>query len=218
VNTFCKFKPFALLFLALPGAALALDVSVIGLFPGKGAVVVIDGGPPKTVRVGQKSPEGVLVVSAEKDSAVLEINGRRKTLKMGQHHQSDSSSARGTTVSISADARGQFVAAGVINETAPLRMLVDTGASTIAIPEQDAQRMGLDYKNGAPAMVSTANGMTQAWRVRLASVKIGDVSANNVEAVVIPGGSLPIVLLGMSFLERFEMNRDGGTMTLRKRF
>jgi len=160
----------------------------------------------------------VLVVSAEKDSAVLEINGRRKTLKMGQHHQSDSSSARGTTVSISADARGQFVAAGVINETAPLRMLVDTGASTIAIPEQDAQRMGLDYKNGAPAMVSTANGMTQAWRVRLASVKIGDVSANNVEAVVIPGGSLPIVLLGMSFLERFEMNRDGGTMTLRKRF
>ena len=60
--------------------------------------------------------------------------------------------------------------------------------------------------------------MTQAWRVKLDSEKIGDVSANNVEAVVMPGGSLPIALLGMSFLDRFEMNRAGGTMTLRKRF
>ena len=54
--------------------------------------------------------------------------------------------------------------------------------------------------------------------MKLASVKLGDVSVNNIDAVVIPGDGLPIALLGMNFLDRFEMNREGGTMTLRKRF
>ena len=97
-------------------------------------------------------------------------------------------------------------------------MLVDTGASIVAIPESDAQRMGLDYKKGATASISTANGVAQAWRVRLDSVKIGDVSASNIDAVVMPEGKLPMALLGMSFLNRFQMNREGETMTLTKRF
>jgi aspartyl protease family protein len=181
-------------------------------------VVVIDGAAPKSIKVGQKSPEGVLLVSADKESAVLEIDGKRKTLKMGQHHQADTSSARGTTVSVSIDTRGQFIAPGLINDTGQLRMLIDTGASTIAIPERDAERLRLDYRNAPTTTISTANGMIEAWRIKLASVKIGDVSANNVDAVVMPGGALPVALLGMSFLDRFEMNRDGTTMTLRKRF
>jgi aspartyl protease family protein len=215
-----KFKPFALLFLALPfsGGALALDVSVIGLFPGRGAVVVIDGAAPKSIKVGQKSSEGVLLISADKETALFEIEGKKKTLRIGQHHRSESAAPRGNTISLAADARGHFVAAGTINETSQLRMLVDTGASAVAIPEAEAQRMGLDYKKGATASISTANGVIPAWRVKLDSVKIGDVSTNNVDAVVMPGANLPIALLGMSFLNRFEMNRDGETMTLKKRF
>ena len=213
-----KFKPFVLFLLALPCCAFALDVSLIGVFPGKGAVLVIDGSAPKSIKIGQKSPEGVSLVSVEKETAVIEIEGRKKTLKIGQHHRTDTSSARGSTFSVSANNRGQFIAAGMINDKNELRMLIDTGASAISIPEKDAQRMGLDYKAGAPGAVSTANGVIQVWRVKLASVKLGDVSVNNIDAVVIPGDGLPIALLGMNFLDRFEMNREGGTMTLRKRF
>jgi aspartyl protease family protein len=213
-----KFKPFVLLLLALPCYAFALDVSLVGVFPGKGAVLVIDGAAPKSVKIGQKSAEGVTLVSVDKETAVVEVDGNKKTLKIGQHHRTEAGAPRSSTYSVSANARGQFIAAGMINDKNELRMLIDTGASAISIPEKDAQRMGLDYKNGAPGAVSTANGVIQVWRVKLASVKLGDVSVNNIDAVVIPGDALPIALLGMNFLDRFEMNREGGTMTLRKRF
>lgn len=219
MNNAAKFKPFfVVLLVLLQGNALALDVSLIGLFPGKGAVIVIDGAAPKSVKIGQKSAEGVTLVSVEKETVVIEIEGRKQTLKIGQHHRSDTSSARGSTFSVSANPRGQFIAAGTINEKSELRLLIDTGASAVSIPEKDAQRIGLDYERGAQTSISTANGVITVWRVKLASVKLGDVSLSNVDAVVIPGDALPIALLGMSFLERFEMNRDGGTMTLRKRF
>jgi aspartyl protease family protein len=181
-------------------------------------VVVIDGGAPKTIKVGVRSPEGVLLVAADKDTAVIEYEGKRKTLRIGQHHRSDGNPATANMVSLSADPRGHFFATGTINENGQLRMLVDTGASTVVIPEPDAQRMGLDYRNGVTASISTANGLAQAWRIRLDSVKIGDVSASNVDALVLPAGKLSVALLGMSFLNRFEMNREGETMTLRKRF
>lgn len=219
MNSAAKFKPFfVVLFVLLPGQAFALDVSLIGLFPGKGAVIVIDGAAPKSVKIGQKSAEGVTLVSVEKETAVIELEGKKQTLKIGQHHRSDTSSTRGSTFSVSANQRGQFIAAGTINEKSELRLLIDTGASAVAIPEKDAQRIGLDYQRGAQTSISTANGVITVWRVKLASVRLGDVSLANVDAVVIPGDALPIALLGMSFLDRFEMNRDGGTMTLRKRF
>lgn len=213
-----KFKPFVLFLLALPCSAIAIDVSLVGVFPGKGAVLVIDGAAPKSVKIGQKSPEGVTLVSVEKETAVVEIEGRKKTLKIGQHHRADTSSARSSTFSVSVNNRGQFIAAGMINEKNELRMLIDTGASAVSIPEKDAQRMGLDYQKGKTTQISTANGVIDVWQIKLASVKLGDVSLTNVDAVVVPGNALPIALLGMSFLDRFEMNREGGTMTLRKRF
>ena len=65
--------------------------------------------------------------------------------------------------------------------------------------------------------MSTANGVVPAYRVKLDEVRLGDISLNNVDGVVTIG-SQPIVLLGMSFLNRMEMKRDGETMTLKKRF
>jgi aspartyl protease family protein len=120
------------------------------------------------------------------------------------------------SVTLKADARGHFVADGQVNG-GTVRFLVDTGATTIALPAADAKRLGIDYLKGERGMVQTANGTAPAYRVKLDTVRLGDITINGVEGVVLEGG-LQTALLGMSFLNRTEMKRDGETMVLTKRF
>ena len=96
-------------------------------------------------------------------------------------------------------------------------MLLDTGATMIALPASEATRLGINYRSGQPAYVSTANGTAPAYRVTLNTVKIGDIEIKQVEALVQEQG-LPFILLGMSFLNRTEMRREGTQMVLTKRF
>jgi aspartyl protease family protein len=98
-----------------------------------------------------------------------------------------------------------------------VRFLVDTGATTIALPAADAKRLGINYLKGDQGLVQTANGSASAYRVKLDTVRLGDITLNGVDAVVLEGG-LTTPLLGMSFLNRTEMKRDGETMVLTKRF
>lgn len=197
------------------GSALATDVNVVGLFPNK-AVVQINGGAPRTLSVGQKQ-DGVVLVSADRESAVFDIDGKRKTLRLGQQQVSKGSGADpNATAVLSADTRGHFFALGQINGGS-VRMVVDTGATVIAIPVADAIRLGIDYKKGQEASMNTANGLAAAWKVKLDTVKVGNIMMNGVDAVVMEGNTMP-VLLGMSFLNRTEMRREGQTMTLTKRF
>jgi aspartyl protease family protein len=95
--------------------------------------------------------------------------------------------------------------------------MVDTGATAIALPAADAKRLGVNYLKGERGFVQTANGTAPAYRVRLDTVRLGDITLNNVEGVVLEGG-LTMPLLGMSFLNRTEMRRDGDTMVLTRRF
>ena len=117
---------------------------------------------------------------------------------------------------LQADERGHFFAQGMINGS-PVRMLVDTGASLIALPAAEAKRMGIDYLRGGRGTASTANGVVPVYRVRLDTVRIGDLELNQVDALVQEQG-LPIALLGMSFLNRTEMRRSGEQMTLQRRY
>jgi aspartyl protease family protein len=198
---------------ALP-AARAADISGVGLFPGK-AVLVVDGAGPRTYAVGSNIASGVRLVAADQNGATLETNGRRETIALGSHVNRQPAATQASTV-LQADGRGHFFAETVVNGK-PVRMLVDTGASLIALPASDAQRMGIDYRRGQPAMVSTANGMAPAYRVRLDTVRVGDLVLNLVDAVVLEQG-LSLALLGMSFLNRTEMRRSGEQMTLQKRY
>lgn len=206
----------ALLACLLANAAWATDVNVIGLFPGK-AVVVINRGQPRTISVGQKTPEGVVLVSANADEAVLEIDGKRQSLGMGQHFEMASETASRPSVTLPADSRGQFYAEGQVNG-AHIRFMVDTGATTVLIPTSEADRLGVDYRKGIRGRVQTANGAATAYRVVLDSVSVGGITAYNVEAVVAQAQGLDVALLGMSFLNRTEMRRDGAYMTLTKRY
>jgi aspartyl protease family protein len=212
-----KTNSIAILMWALAAAApaAAADVNVVGLFGNK-AVVSIDGGPPRTLSVGQKTAEGVALVAVDADSATVAIDGKRRTLKMGQAYSGRATVTANQRTVLKADGRGHFVADGQVNGAA-VRFLVDTGATLIALPAADAKRMGISYVNAPRGVVSTANGSAAAYKVKLDTVRVGDITINNVDAVVMEAG-LTFPLLGMSFLNRTEMTREGETMVLVKRF
>ncbi|MCU6435517.1 TIGR02281 family clan AA aspartic protease [Undibacterium sp. Jales W-56] len=196
-------------------AASAPDIGVVGLFPGK-AVLVIDGNAPKTYSVGSNIGDGMKLVAADNETATIDVHGKRQVLTIGQYvHRAAPSS--GNTVVLQADAQGHFFTKAQINGGSSLNMLVDTGASLISIPAADANKLGINYKAGQLGRSSTANGVVNVYRVRLDTVKIGDIELQQVDASVNESG-LPFTLLGMSFLKRVEMVRDGERLTLTKRY
>ena len=197
------------------GAAAAADIALVGVIGNKAAVIAVDGGDPNTVKVGQ-TWNGITVLSVEKDRATMEVEGSRRVLLQGEHYRRSAASSERAQVTLAAGRGGHFVGEGAINGN-PVRFLVDTGATAVALPASVAQRAGIDYRKGQRAMSSTANGVVQVYRVSLDSVRLGDIELQSVDGVVFENG-LDTALLGMSFLNRLEMKRDGDTMTLTRRF
>jgi aspartyl protease family protein len=202
----------ALLFFS--GLAAAQNVGLAGLMGSK-AMLMINGGEPQAVAIGQ-SLDGVKLVAIQGDQAIVEVGGKKRPLRIGQHAVGANLGDGSGRVSLTADARGHFVTTGQVNGTS-LSFMVDTGATSIAIGASDARRIGLDTSRGEQGTVSTANGRTTVTRLKLDTVRVGDITLYNVDAVVM-GHDMQPALLGMSFLNRMEMQRDGGTMTLKKRF
>jgi aspartyl protease family protein len=197
-------------------AAAAADVALVGVIGDKAAVVAVDGGEPKTVKVGQQW-KGITVISVERERATVEVEGKKRVLTRGEHYRSEGGAGSGRqSVTLAADSAGHFVSEGSINGI-PVRFLVDTGATMIALPASDARRMGIDYRKGEQGLVQTANGSIVAYRVKFDTVKLGGIELSGVEGTVIEQG-LTVALLGMSFLNRVEMKRDGQMMTLTRRF
>lgn len=193
----------------------ATDVNVIGLFPGK-AVVTINRGAPRTLSVGEKTAEGVLLISSDHAGAVVEVDGKREKLEMGQHFETAEQTGSRRSVNLAQDGNGHFLADGTVNG-AHIRFMIDTGATLVSIPVSEAARLGIDYRKGEPGYSILADGRRVAsYRVVLDSVTIGDLTLLNVEGSVSQGSGIP--LLGMSFLNRTEMRREGQSMTLTKRY
>jgi len=209
----------ALFLLTLTALARGADINLNGVIGNK-ALVVIDGGKPRWLTAGETTTEGIKLVSASGQSAVVEFGGKRQTLTLGQNERlaGGTAATAGTqSVTLSAGQGGHFVASGSINGVA-VQFLVDTGASFISFSSSEAKRFGINYLNGQKTFSSTANGVVPVYRVKLDEVKVGSISLNNVDATVHAGDNLPVVLLGNSFLNRMEMKRDGEKMVLTKRF
>lgn len=187
---------------------------LIGTFDTKAAIFSIDSGAPKTVKVGQ-SVGGVTLIAVEKDRATVEVDGKRKVLLRGQTYSSGAGSGA-QSVTLAAGAGGHFVAEGQINGGS-IRFVVDTGATAIAIPASDAERLRIDYRKGRRITTQTANGPAAAYVVRLDSVRVGGIEVQNVDAIVIEQG-LAVALLGNTFLGRMDMRLEGQTMTLTRRY
>ncbi|MCZ8093335.1 MAG: TIGR02281 family clan AA aspartic protease [Acidovorax sp.] len=204
---------FALALLSPVPASAQAAVVLAGILGGK-ALLVVNGGPPRGVGAGD-SHQGVKVVSVGKDEAVVEIEGVRRSLRLGEAPVSVGNTSGGKRVVLAADTRGHFINTGQINGQ-HMQYMVDTGASMVAIGKSDADRMGLPYQDGQPVRMNTANGVTQAWRIKLNSVRIGEVEVFGIDAVVTPQ-PMPYVLLGNSFLGQFQMTRTNDQMVLEKR-
>lgn len=194
-------------------AAYAQSVALAGILGGK-ALLVVDGSAPRSVAPGG-SHMGVRVVSVGRDGVVLEVAGAQRAIQLGESPVSIGGSAAGQRIVLKADARGHFINSGFINGRV-MQYMVDTGATTVAIGRPDAQRMGLKFEQGQPVMMNTANGTAQGWRMRLESVRVGNVELRSVDAIV-TAEAMPYVLLGNSFLREFHMNRSGDEMVLQRR-
>ncbi len=210
----------ALLFWALSAYAQT-QVLLQGILPGR-ALLSINGGAPTSVGVG-KSVQGIKVLSLAGDSAVVEIEGRKTTLRLGEGAvgsavapREETGAAAGRAV-LQSDGRGHFVAQGTINGKS-VSMLIDTGASLTVLPANEANRLRIDYRaRGTPGAANTANGRVQTWNLSLDSVRVQGITLYNVPASVIEA-PLNTILLGNSFLNRVQMQREGETMVLVQRF
>ena len=194
--------------------AMAQDVGLAGIMGSK-AMLMINGGEPQAVPVGQ-TVDGVKVLSIQGDQATIEVGGKKRPLRVGQHAIGAGNGDGSDKIIMTADVQGHFFTTGNINGTS-VRFLVDTGASMISLGATDARRIGLDFNRGQKSLSNTANGQVVVSKIQLDTVRIAGVTLHNVDAVI-HQNEMPIALLGMSFLNRMEMQRDGSTMTLKKRF
>lgn len=194
--------------------ALAEDVAIVGLFGDK-AVLVIDGGAPRTLAVGQAIGR-VKLIEVGKDVATIEINGRRAKVGIGEPVSVGPTTGALRQITLVADVRGHFLTHGAINGSG-VSFMVDTGATAVSMDSATAIRAGIDLSKGEPVIVNTANGSVQKTLVKIDRVKVGDVTLYNIEGIA-GGPPMPFVLLGMSFLNRMEMRRDGSTMVLTQRY
>jgi len=197
-------------------AQAAPDVRVVGLFSDR-AVVLIDG-RQHVLKAGQDGAEGVRLLAADSETALLEIDGREVEARLDGRITARKHTAEVQEVQVWRNSAGMYTTVGSINGLT-VSFLVDTGASQVALNADEARRLGIDFRvSGTPIAVGTASGVAHGWAVTLATVKVGSLELRNVGAVVLEGNTPQHVLLGMTYLGRLEIDNDGRMMTLRKKY
>jgi aspartyl protease family protein len=191
------------------------QVQLNGMLGTRAALLIIDG-EARTVDVGA-TVKGVKLIAVEDGRAVVEYGGRRQTLNLGE---APGRVVAGTTaprqIVLPMGQGGHYTSIGTINGRVT-SFLVDTGATSVAISQVEAEKLGLRYLYGKRMVTMTANGVVPAYQFQLGSLRIGDIEVRDVDAIVIPG-TMPYVLLGNSFLNRFQMRRENEVMTLELRY
>ncbi|KQN80234.1 hypothetical protein ASE90_15025 [Sphingomonas sp. Leaf67] len=119
----------------------------------------------------------------------------------------------GDTVRIRQSPDGHFYATARLNGV-ERRMLIDSGATTTAISEATAKAIGVTPRRVPPVVITTANGMVEAARGRIETVRIGSLETRDLPIVVSPAfGNFDVI--GMNFLSRLRSWRvEGGTLVL----
>jgi aspartyl protease family protein len=192
------------------------QIIVEGLFPGM--VMVSVDGVRRLLKVNQPSPEGLILVSATSKEAVIEIDGKPQTYRLGAHISTQFNKPDLRTAKIWRNQSGAYTTVGSINGLT-VRFLVDTGATAVAMHANQAKRLGISYRiEGRPISVSTASGVMPAYEVLLERVQVGDITLHQVRGFVIDSHGPTRVLLGMSFLNRVNIENQSDVMLLKQRF
>ena len=212
ITVHCFIFFVCLLSTALPLSAISQpDIQVQGLFKDK-AVLNVNGNM-RLLSVGQESPEGLKLLSADTSKALLSFEGKEFELDLSSRISSAFKTAEVNEVRLTPDARGHYITQMKINGRS-VRVLLDTGATTIAMNSNQAKELGINYKDAPQGRVSTAAGVVNSHKVQLSSVQLGTITMNNVSASVLEGDAPDIILLGNSFLSRVDMRNEGSLMVL----
>lgn len=196
--------------LSLP--ALATQVKAVGLMTDR-AILEIDG-QTKMLRSGETGPAGVKLISANSKQAVILVEGQKRTLSLGSSLASGYRAPQVQKVTLLRDPTGHYFASVSVNGRSAMQMLVDTGATTLALSGRDAARLGISYINNKTHRTGTASGVSTAYEVVLSSVRIGEIEVHNVRASVLDGDYPAMPLLGMSFLQQLRMHEEAGALVL----
>ena len=152
--------------------------------------------------VGWMAPDASDMASLASSSGTAEADAQLEVMQRDQWLAGE--------VVLPREADGHFYA-DVVVDGASAHMLVDTGATTVALTGEDAEAMGLSWTDADVQPVARgANGTVYGVAVMLDHVQLGELEATGVEAIVVPEG-LGISLLGQSFLskiQRVEMDQD----------
>jgi aspartyl protease family protein len=208
----------SLFFLSSTSVCFAIDKIVInGLFKDK-AIVTIDG-KQRVLRKGKASPEGALLIESNSKEAIIEINGEQETYSLGSHIGGNfSAPTEGKKLILTPDSGGMYNINGTINGS-NVSFVVDTGATLVSMNSNVAKKIGIDYKlNGRQGSSYTASGKEKIYIVNLKKVKVGDIELHNVQGAVHEGNFPIITLLGMSFLGKLDMKREGRILELQKKY
>ncbi len=199
-------------------SSYAIDKIVInGLFKNK-AIVTIDG-KQRILKTGKASPEGALLIESNSKKAIIEVNGKQETYLLGDHiGGSFTPPTEGKKIIITPDSGNMYNISGTINGS-HVDFVVDTGATLISMNSNVAKRLGIDYKlKGKKGLSNTASGTSEIYIIKLKKVRIGDIELHNVEGAVHEGNFPLTTLLGMSFLSKLNMSREGRIMELQKKY
>lgn len=228
---------FYVLFLLSP--SLAADepddlqestVRIIALF--ENAAMIDFKGKQKIYRIGQQISPEIKLIKANTRLATLLI--KQEKIELGLANSTsvklqpdkpvpdkpeiEKNNKTKKLARVVRDNSGMFKTSGFINGVA-VPFLVDTGATTIAMNEDYAKLVGLSYRlDGRKGHGQTASGVVSTWHVTLNKVQVGGIVLTNVDAAVIKGKFPQEVLLGMSFLNRINVDYDGPLLTLTKKY
>jgi aspartyl protease family protein len=195
--------------------AQELEIYVVGLF--KNAAMLKIAGKETLLKSGQRSEEGVLLVSADSKGAVIDLNGKSISLGLSSHIAATFKRPTESTVSILLNSSGQYLTRGTINGQS-VEFLVDTGANIVALNSIAALSLGLDMSEAKLVNVSTAGGVTKSRLINLGVVQVGNIRVSNVQAAVMMGDYPEDILLGMTFLQNVNISESGGVMRLKGKF
>lgn len=191
------------------------SVVVKGLF--NGAAVLEINGRQTLLKEGKTSTEGIYLVRATSKEAVIEFSGKQKTLGLSQSIGTSYTEAEKSEVRLSSKHHGHFFGTAKFNGRSA-QFLVDTGASAVSMSSAAADRLGINYRSGKVIHVSTAQGVTKGYQLLLQRVEVGDITVNNVSAIIIEGEYPLDVLLGNSFLSQTDMNIQNGVLVLKSKY
>ncbi|WP_417499994.1 retropepsin-like aspartic protease family protein [Methylophaga sp.] len=209
------FVSLIILLISARAEAVNIDIMVVGLFKDK-AVVEVDGNQ-HLLSVGETSPEGLKLLAANSNNATFEINGKKQTFPLGDRISSNYIEAEKKTAVTLWPSNGMYTATGNINGYTTT-LLVDTGASTIAMNSATAARLGIDYLRGQQVGIRTASGKSVGYKVKLDYVQLEQIKLHNVDAVVLDGEEPSVTLLGMSFLGQLDIQHNGERLDLRQKY